>query len=76
MAKRSGAYQEKPESPSLRVPRSEAETKIRTQIGKGKQFLEDHQKGRLNDDTAKTKADQWRKYNDVLLKSLFTNRAN
>ena len=34
MAKRSGAYQEKPESPSLRVPRSEAETKIRTQIGK------------------------------------------
>jgi len=72
MAKKGGAYQEKPESPSLRVPRSEAETKICAQIDKGRQLLEDHQNGRLDDDSAKTKVEQWEKYNDTLLKSLFS----
>jgi hypothetical protein len=55
----------------LVVPRSEAEAKITAQIQRGKEILEAHRRGELDDDNADIEKDKWTNYNKELLRRLF-----
>jgi len=66
-----GKSEESPQSPNLRVPRTEAADKITIQIQKGLEIRNTRINSPETLEEARTERSKWRKYTTELLKRLF-----